>query len=546
MNTPNSSDLRPIQAKIKKTNIFSSVVWLIPLIALFTGGWLLIKHLSQTGPEITLLMDSAEGIEVNNTVIKVLSVDVGRVTKIKLRDNEQGVEITARMNADVKDLMRKDTQFWVVKPRIDQSGITGLGTLVSGSYIAFNPGKSEESEHVFKVSDIPPISAIGQKGIRLHLTGLNNRMLGVGSPILYENFTVGQVESARFNPDDQTVNYTVFIHSPNDKLVNTNSRFWLDSGISVQTGGSGLQIDSPPLPALLSGAIAFSNHFNEAGRQAHNEDVFQLYNDRSEVENLPTARSLYLVAFFKQSIRGLTPGAPVEYKGINIGSVAAAPYFDRNDSHHLFENGWIPVRLRIEPERMEINATPQSKAVWEAKLHAAMRRGLVASLSSDNLLLGSKMVELSDSDGKNTLKPFANYAGNVVIASESGGIDAIQQQLNLLLNKFNSLPLEDTLKQTNAAISELRQTLQATKQLINRPQTQNLPAELNQTLRQLRQTLAGVSSESLLYRDVQQTLNNIDRTLKDVRPLINTLSEQPNALIFNSNHTDPTPKGVQQ
>ena len=130
-------------ARVKKTNVFTSVVWLIPLIALIAGGWLLVKDIRNRGPVVTLLMDSAEGIEVNNTVIKVLNVDVGRVTRIKLRDDQKGVEVTAQLSADAKDLIRSDTQFWVVKPRIDQSGVTGLGTLLSGSYIAFTPGKSQ-------------------------------------------------------------------------------------------------------------------------------------------------------------------------------------------------------------------------------------------------------------------------------------------------------------------------------------------------------------------------------------------------------------------
>ena len=214
---------QPVPARVRKTNVFTSVVWLIPLIALFAGGWLLMQNIRNTGPEITLLMDSADGIEVNNTVIKVLSVEVGRVTRIKLRADQKGVAVTARLSADAKDLMRQDTQFWVVKPRIDQSGVTGLNTLVSGAYIAFTPGKSAENQDTFTVLDMPPIAAIGQSGLRLKLSGKNNKMLSVGSPILYENFTVGQIESARFNPKNETVDYTIFIQSPNDKLVGKNS-----------------------------------------------------------------------------------------------------------------------------------------------------------------------------------------------------------------------------------------------------------------------------------------------------------------------------------
>ena len=536
---------KPVPARVRKTNVFTSVVWLIPLIALFAGGWLLMQNIRNTGPEITLLMDSAEGIEVNNTVIKVLSVEVGRVTRIKLRADQKGVAVTARLSADAKDLMRQDTQFWVVKPRIDQSGVTGLNTLVSGAYIAFTPGKSAENQDTFTVLDMPPIAAIGQSGLRLKLSGKNNKMLSVGSPILYENFTVGQIESARFNPKNETVDYTIFIQSPNDKLVGKNSQFWLETGFSINTTGSGIHIDSAPLPALLSGAISFAPPIGgDKGATPANEDTFELYNNRNEIDNLPGQRALYYVAFFKSSVRGLAVGAPVEYKGINVGTVADVPYFAHNDSLKLFQNGWVPVRIRLEPARMEINAQAQSREHWQSQLQTALNKGLTATLSSNNLVLGSKMIELVEAaEGSNRLKPYADYAGQTVIATQGGGLDDLQAKLASLLDKFNKLPLEQTMGELNASLRNLQATLKSAERLIGQPQTQAMPQALNQTLAELRQTLQGVSPQSPLYGDVQATLQSIDQTLKDAQPLINTLKEKPNALIFNSSIKDPTPKG---
>lgn len=536
---------QPVPARVRKTNVFTSVVWLIPLIALFAGGWLLMQNIRNTGPEITLLMDSADGIEVNNTVIKVLSVEVGRVTRIKLRADQKGVAVTARLSADAKDLMRQDTQFWVVKPRIDQSGVTGLNTLVSGAYIAFTPGKSAENQDTFTVLDMPPIAAIGQSGLRLKLSGKNNKMLSVGSPILYENFTVGQIESALFNPKNETVDYTIFIQSPNDKLVGKNSQFWLETGFSINTTGSGIHIDSAPLPALLSGAISFAPPIGgDKGATPANEDTFELYNNRNEIDNLPGQRALYYVAFFKSSVRGLAVGAPVEYKGINVGTVADVPYFAHNDSLKLFQNGWVPVRIRLEPARMEINAQAQSREHWQSQLQTALNKGLTATLSSNNLVLGSKMIELVEAaEGSNRLKPYADYAGQTVIATQGGGLDDLQAKLASLLDKFNKLPLEQTVGELNASLRNLQTTLKSAERLISQPQTQAMPQALNQTLAELRQTLQGVSPQSPLYGDVQATLQSIDQTLKDAQPLINTLKEKPNALIFNSNIKDPTPKG---
>ena len=536
---------QPVPARVRKSSTFTSVVWLIPLAALVVGGWLLFQKIRDTGPEITLLMDSADGIEVNTTVIKVLSVDVGRVTRIRLRNDRKGVEVTARLNTDAKDMMRKDTQFWVVKPRIDQSGVSGLSTLVSGSFIAFTPGQSEESEDTFTVSDIPPIAAIGQNGLRLKLRGENSKLLGTGSPILYEGFIVGLVESAKFDPDNKAVNYTIFINSPNDKLVNRDSQFWLDSGINVQATANGIKVDSPPMAAILSGAIAFRSPPSEQlPPAAASDQTFTLYNDRAEIDNLPGERALYYVAFFKNSIRGLTAGSPVEYKGVHVGSVADAPYFARNDSLKMFQNGWIPVRIRLEPRMMEINAEQQSKEIWQDQLQNALGRGLSATLSSNNLVLGSKMIELTDAaPGQERLKPFNDYDGNVVIASQGGGLDELQAQLGRLLDKFNRLPLEKTVGELNGSLKELKGTLASANKLLAKPQTQQIPAELNKTLSELRQTLSGVSPQSPVYQDVQSTLKSLDKTLNDVRPLVNTLKEKPNSLIFNQNSKDPIPKG---
>ena len=538
-------------ARVKKTNVFTSVVWLIPLIALIAGGWLLIKDIRNRGPVITLLMDSAEGIEVNNTVIKVLNVDVGHVTRIKLRDDQKGVEVTAQLSADAKDLIRSDTQFWVVKPRIDQSGVTGLGTLLSGSYIAFTPGKSQETKDVFVVQDIPPIAAIGQSGLRLNLIGKNDRILNVSSPVLYENFMVGQVESAHFDPSDQSVHYTIFIQSPNDKLIHSASRFWLESGINIETTGNGVKLNSVPLPALLSGAISFDSPKTKNQHHVQNDDRFELYDNRREVENLPDSRSLYYTLFFKQSVRGLSAGSPVEYKGLNVGVVSDVPYFDRNDSLHLFENGWIPVRIRIEPSRLEINADEQSKEHWKQQFQTALNKGLTATISSNNLLTGSKMIELNDQPSASPkLRPHTVYAGDTVIATQGGGLDDLQAKVADLLDKFNNLPLDKTVAGLNGSLAELKSTLKSANaalssidKLVGKPQTQNIPNELNQTLKELRTTLQGVSPQSPVYGDVQNTLQSLDKTLRDVQPVINTLKEKPNALIFNSSSKDPIPKG---
>lgn len=531
-------------ASVRPSKTLISTVWLIPLAALVIGIWLIVSNARERGPEIRLFMENADGIEVNNTSIRVLNVEVGRVSNIALNPERNGVVITARLNRSGMDLMKKDTQFWVVKPRIDQNGVTGLGTLLSGSYIAFTPGSSEEEAREFTVQDLPPISAIGQSGIRLALKGKNSKMIGAGSPVMFENHIVGTVETARFNAAKREVEYSIFIYSPNESLLNSHSHFWLDNGLNVRLDGGGVSVNTAPLSALLSGAIAFSSPDYGDTTPVANGQQFTLYNNRAEIENRPRERTLYYVAFFKGSVRGLDIGAPVEYKGIRVGNVADLPYFQNSDQIRLFDNGYIPVRLRIDPDRIERGSQVQSKQYWQDTFQAALNRGLSAQLSTNNLILGSKLIELTDSPSDSpAYRPHSEYGGHTVIATRGGGLDEIQIQLTRLLEKFNALPLEHTVTELNGSLKQLRQTLTEINKLAGNRDTQNLPAELNRSLQSLQQTLAGIQPDSPVYRDVQTTLQSIDRTLKEARPLINTLNEKPNALIFNHSTPDPIPKG---
>lgn len=532
-------------AEIKRNHTFLSPVWLIPLIALLTGAWLLISTIRNAGPEITLYIDNAEGIEVNNTTVRILDVNVGRITNIRLRPNGEGVQLTAKLSADAKNMIREDTKFWIVKPRIDQKGISAISTLVSGVYIAFTPGKSEKPADTFTVSDTPPLIENDHEGVRLYLSGSNTKMIDSGSPVLYENFNVGVVESARFDPDDHRVHYTILIRSPNQKLINKKTRFWLQSGINLSANSSGVKVDAPPLPAILSGAITFKTP--KSGQQTTqtvaNGDHFELYNDRNQAENLPDERSLYYVVFFNQSVNGLTVGAPVRYKGLQIGTVSDVPFFSPNDSLKIFQNNHIPVRIQINPSAMEWNAKPQSKQYWETNIQAALNRGLHATLTGDNLLLGSKLIELNDADQAKLFKPEKHYNGYTVIASANGGLDQLQEQITRLVDKLNHLPLEKTVGELNGSLKELRATLKSANALLSQPQTKQLPQELSRTLNDLRHALQGISPQSPLYRDAQKTIGSLNRALQDAQPLLNTLQQQPNALIFNSSITDPTPKG---
>ena len=309
--SPASSESQDIQAAtVKKTRAFS-IVWLVPIVALAVAVFLLFSYIRNNGTEITLYMPNADGIEINKTQIKILNVEVGKVVDVRL-NGEDGVILTAKVKATIADKLRKDSQFWIVKPRIDQSGVRGLDTLVSGSYIGFKPGQAEETKHEFVVSDNPPLDDLGD-GLRLRLVSDKAKMLPVGAPILYEDLQVGQVQRVEFDSTTQKVRYDIFITKPNVVLVGSNVKFWIKSGVNIQTNSQGIQIDAAPMGSILSGAIAFTQPLNVGkGTAVKNGHEFHLNSSITDVIEPASPRAFYLVAFFDQSMRGLNEGSRVE------------------------------------------------------------------------------------------------------------------------------------------------------------------------------------------------------------------------------------------
>ncbi len=536
----------PLIANKKPTKLFS-VVWLIPILALLSGVWLLINEVRQSGPTVTLTVQNADGIEANKTPIKFLSVDIGRITEIKINKENNGVELTAKLSASAKDLLKQDTVFWLVKPRINQDGVSGLNTLVSGVYIELFPGKAEQDEKKFALADVPPL-AHDSAGTRLRLTGRNDRLLAVGSPVMYEDFQVGQVERSHFDPKTKIVEYQVFVSSPNDDLLGENVQFWIKSGLDIQANSQGFKIDAGPLSSVLGGSIAFAEpkHLGK-GKPIKVGSSFTIYPSQAEIPDQPTSRSIYVVAFFDQAIGTLKPGASVEYKGLSIGRVVQSPYFIKNEQRDLLTSKLMPVLFRIEPTLIEGESDPLSKEEWQQRIQNAIHKGLAATLSSSSILTGSLFIDLVDDETADVIKKPANvYNGNMVIGTRISGMDNTLKQLNNVLLKINQLDLNGTVTELNGSLSELRQTLKNVNQLTGQASTQGLPNELTKTLQSLQQTLAGVSPESPAYQEIQSTLQNINQTIKQVDPVIRTLNEKPNALIFNKKNNDPTPKGKGQ
>lgn len=530
-----------------------SPIWLVPIVAAFIGLWLIYVTLSNQGPLITLTMANAEGIVAGKTMLKARSVEVGTVQTVRLSEDMTHVVVTARMAVDTDELLREDSQLWVVKPRIERQGISGLGTLLSGSYIELLPGKSEKYRSRFSVLDAPPIAQADEKGLRVRLISLQSRGLSEGDPVMYRGYTVGRVEQTHFSTGDRRMEYQLFISAPYDALVTSNVRFWMNGGVRFEASAEGVKMETGSLESIVRGGISFDvpKGWN-LGKAVKSGQQFTLYSDESSSSTREYDRYIDYVLLFDDSVRGLKEGAPVEYRGIRIGTVLDVP-FQISDSQLLGGvAGAIPVRIRIEQDRFDDESSDRALTELSRDIEQQIRKGLRASLKTGNLLTGALYVDFNLLTDAPRASGYGQFGDLHTIPTVPGGLARIELQANRLLAKLNALPMENTLANLDAMLKESKSSFAAMRELstnLNKlsqqPSTQQLPKELTKAMQDLQKTLQSFSSDSPAYTDLNHSLESLNSLLRELKPVVRTVNDKPNALIFNrSNQDDPQPRSA--
>ena len=262
-----------------------SVIWIFPLVAAAIAIGLGVRSFMEKGITITITFETADGLEAGKTKIKYKEVDVGLVDDIDVSPDASQVIVTASIKRKARNHLTENSQFWVVRPRIGLGGISGLGTLISGAYINFDPGGGSPAKGLmFKGLEAPPVKPANAPGIKLVLHARKLGSISIGSPIYFREIQVGQVEAYRLAEDFQSVEIDAFIDEPHHTLVRETSRFWNASGLSVSLGADGISVKSESLAALIGGGIAFETSGDiESARAAKPGDSFRLYDDYSDI-----------------------------------------------------------------------------------------------------------------------------------------------------------------------------------------------------------------------------------------------------------------------
>jgi paraquat-inducible protein B len=534
------------QAEVSQGRKISSI-WFIPLLALALGVYMVVHNWMTEGPEIEIAFKTATGLAQGKTKVKYRNVDMGLVEEVRLNDDFDGVIAKVKLDRQVLPLLREDTRFWVVTARIGAGSISGLDTLLSGAYIQLAPGSGKAGARKFVALGKPPLTPNDAPGLRLQLTSDHASSVSAGDTLLYKGYKVGRVESMEFSPSDRKVRYVIFVDAPYHELVNSATRFWDVSGISLSAGADGFRIETGSVDTVLLGGVAFDvpEGLQDGDPVEPNTD-FRLYTAYEEILKNPYRHGTYYVVSFNQSIRGLSPGAPVEFRGITIGRVERIllkEVMQRNVEQGLKGKGTeIPVLVYLEPARLALPDSQTSIDAMHESIAGGVTNGMRASLASGSILTGAKYINIDYFEGveEASLGSFMEYT---TIPTLETGLGQLEQKLTAIMDKINNLPLEDTVGGANEAIATLNETLGNLNTVIQSQGIQQLPQQLDQTLQDLRKTLNGLAPGSEVYQSINSALLRLNRTLGNLEKVTNTLADQPNSLILPSNYKpDPVPE----
>ena len=516
--------------EIRHRPVRVSLVWLVPIAAALVGFSMVMQNWLSAGPQITVSFETAEGLEANKTQVKYKNVVIGQVTAINLSEDHTRVIATVELDQHAEPFTREDTKFWVVRPRIGASGVSGVDTLLSGAFIGADAGRAEETRREFLGLEAPPPVTFGAEGKQFTLRSDNLGSLGVGSPLYFRRLQVGQVISFGLADDGKGVQVQVFVNAPYDRFVTDDTRFWNASGVDVSVAADGLRVNAESLSTILAGGIAFrAPNYSPDASPAAPDSEFTLFADVRQAMAPADGPPRYVQMRFDQTLRGLNVDAPVEFLGVPIGRVVSVKldYDEKNKSFPAVVGAVIyPSRLGAAHDKLSQTLGGDTEEHTARLMQMFVDRGLRAQARTGNLLTGQLYISL-DFDPRAPKVAFDQHARPMVIPTIAGSFDKLQEQLQAMVDKLSKLPIESLADNLNGSLDELRQTLKQVNGDVL-PQLQRTLERSEQTLQNANQALA---EDSPQRQQLGDTLEEVQRAVRSVRTLSDYLSRHPESLI---------------
>ena len=545
-----------VRTREQRRNSFSKI-WIIPAVTVVIAAWLAWDTLGRRGPVITIVFDSASGLQPRQSRIRYRDVDVGVIQSVKLSTDHHKVVVSARMNREAESMLIDNTLFWVVKPRFFAGSISGLETVVSGSYIQMQPSQTGGAPRTaFTGKENPPVLRTSAPGRIFSLRSPRIGSLNLGSPIFFRDENVGEILG--WDPDDMDTEVIIhaFVREPFYRYVHENTVFWNAAGATLSLGGAGVKLEMESLQALILGGVAFMTPTKSAETPIALPDrYFVLYSNHDAAEAATFGRSLRFVSQFKGSVAGLAAGSSVTLHGLRIGIVTdVALHYEAPPVDAVV----AVVRYEIEPDRIEKLNLPMDGDIDKVIL-GVIRQGLRARLETGSLITGSKQLVMDLMTGlppviaekreDTYVVPAANGESGDIMSSASGLIarinaipfEQIGENLNKTLAGANGTVNDPKLRQAIASLAETLGAAQVLVSSVNKgvdPFLKRLPvisASLDEAIKQVEQFTKALNTNyggnTQFSRDATRLLSQVSEAARSVRVLADLLSRHPEALI---------------
>jgi paraquat-inducible protein B len=359
-----------------------SVVWILPLLAAIIAGWLVYTNYRDQGVIIEVMFDSATGLEEGKTKVLYRGLPTGVVKNLKIDEDLRRVRATIEMVPEISDSLTSEAQFWLVKPQVSLSGVRGLETLLSGYYIAFQPGSEGDSSDEFIALDQPPPPLKDTDGLYLTLTADSARSVYQGAKIYYRDIEVGEVLSHTLNPKGDQVLIETYIDPRYSKLIKENTRFWNASGIRIKADLPKIDVQMESLAAIIAGGIHFSNP-DDSADLAKNGTQFPLYDDYED------AQEGIEVSLRFPGATDIDEGTQVISRGVPVGRVKSTQLTD--------DFQYLDAVILMDPRAK--NLLRKSSRFWLHKPQLSL-----SNISDVGSLLRGSYIQLEPGQGEETTK----------------------------------------------------------------------------------------------------------------------------------------------
>ena len=544
---------KPVVEKLRRLPGRLSLVWLLPLAAMLIAVYVLWQAYLDRGLLVEISFDSAGGVSAGETRIRRRDVDIGRVEAVRLSEDLESVVVEVRLVPQVAPFIDADTRFWIVNARINTTEISGLSTLLSGSYIEVDWDDIEgDAQTEFRGLSGPPLTKRGTPGMRVTLNAAEAGYIYVGSPVFLRQIEVGQVERRRLARDGSRVLFDLFIEAPFHRHIYPDTRFYGVSGVEAQIDSNGASVRVESIAALFTGGIAFENSPEALVAEPIMRDGarYKLHDNRKAArESLFDSdydfRFRY-IAEFNGSVKGLSPGAPIEYNGLRVGRVV-------NVSIELPEAPGDQQRiyaiLEFQPRRLGLDDIEPD--VLRGTLQGYIDKGLRVQLATGNLLTGSLIVKLVNKPGEPAATIDLDALPYPALPTTQSNVEAVTADVETLVRNLARLPLDDL-------VGAATGLLQDTRSLVSNPDIKRLPKDLSRSLasiataakrieiasedlptmvsaltsasRNADDVLKGLSPDSEIYIELAAAARELRIAAKSIAAFAELLEENPNAV----------------